>query len=188
MDSRSRDGTRQAMLLAGICSFALGLVILLWPGRSTSTLALVFGVALLVSAGIQVYLALLSRITFPLRLIVVVSAILTGILAMLAFSGGTIELLALWIGIGWAVRGTVQALVAAWDTEVADGWVHEVCGVATAVIGLVVIAVKFHTVTGLATVTGGALVVIGVLELLAGGLLRTLLRATAQDSAPDPRS
>ncbi|WP_336082460.1 DUF308 domain-containing protein [Nocardia sp. SSK8] len=171
-----RDGTRRAMLVAGSCSFLLGLVLLLWPGRSTATLALVFGTALLVSAGMQVYLAFSARMAIWLRGLVVVSATLTGILAMLAFSGGTIELLALWIGIGWAVRGTVQALVAAWDDGLAGGALHEVCGVVTAVIGIVVIAMKFETVTGLATLAGAALLIIGVLELLTGGLLRSALR------------
>lgn len=106
MSAAPRDGTRQAMLIAGGCSFALGLALLLWPGRSTTTLALVFGTSLLVSAGMQAYLALLARIAVALRVLVVVSAILTLTLSMLAFSGGTIELLALWIGLGWAVRGT----------------------------------------------------------------------------------
>ncbi|MGW4633819.1 DUF308 domain-containing protein [Nocardia sp. NPDC004415] len=181
MSAAPRDGTRQAMLIAGGCSFALGLALLLWPGRSTTTLALVFGTSLLVSAGMQAYLALLARIAVALRVLVVVSAILTLTLSMLAFSGGTIELLALWIGLGWAVRGTVQALVAAFDDGLAGGPLHEVCGVGTAIVGIVVIAVKFQTVTGLATLAGAGLLVIGALELLTGGLLRAALRGPVTD-------
>ncbi|MGS2811070.1 DUF308 domain-containing protein [Nocardia sp. MW-W600-9] len=182
--SPAQDRTRQAMQIAGGCSFVLGVAILLWPGRSASTLALLFGISLLLSAGIQAYLAVAARIAFPLRVLVLVSAVLTVILAALAFGGGTIELLALWIGIGWSVRGVVQALVAAWDDSVADGWLHEICGLGTTAIGITVIAMKFETVTGLATVAGSALVVIGVLEQLAGGMLRTALRG-ARRSQPD---
>lgn len=176
----ARDRTRQAMLIAGGCSVVLGVVTLLWPGRSQSTLADLFGTSLLLSAAVQVYLALRARIALLLRGLVLVSAALTCILAMLAFEGGNIELLALWIGIGWSVRGIVQALVAAWDADVTDGWLHEICGLGTAAIGIAMIAMKFQTVTGLATVTGSALLVIGVLELLAGGMLNTALRAARQ--------
>ncbi|MBW0273877.1 hypothetical protein ATM97_31690 [Nocardia sp. MH4] len=181
----AQDRTRQAMLIAGGCSFALGVATLVWPGRSDATLALLFGVALLLSAGIQAYLAVAAHMAFPLRVLVLVSAVLTVILAALAFSGGNIELLALWIGIGWSVRGIVQALVAAWDDGVVDGWLHEICGLCTTAMGITVIAMKFETVTGLATVAGSALVVIGVLEQLAGGMLRTVLRG-ARRSQPDP--
>ncbi|MEV6360939.1 DUF308 domain-containing protein [Nocardia asteroides] len=172
----ARDRARQAMLIAGGCSFALGVVILLWPGRRESTLALLFGTALLLSAVVQGYLAVRARIAILLRVLVLISAGLTVILAMLAFSGGNIELLALWIGIGWSIRGIVQALVAAWDDGVVDGWLHEICGLGTTALGIAMIAMKFETVTGLATVAGSALVVIGVLESLAGGMLRTALR------------
>lgn len=180
----SGDRTRTAMLFAGGCSFLLGVALLLWPGRDESVLATLFGISLILSTLVQAYLAFMARIAFPLRALVLVSAALTGILAGLVFEGGTIELLALWIGIGWSVRGIVHALVAAWDDSVDDGWAHEVCGLATTAIGLAVIAITFQTVTGLATMAGAGLVVIGVMELLAGGLWRAALQA-ARASATD---
>ncbi|MFC4128265.1 HdeD family acid-resistance protein [Nocardia rhizosphaerae] len=169
--------TRQAMRIAGGCSIVLGLATLVWPGRTESSLALLFGSMLLVSALMQGYLAVRARISPLLRVLVLVSAVLTMALATLAYSGGNIELLALWIGIGWAVRGIVQALVAVWEDQRADSWLHEVCGLCTAVIGIAVIAMKFQTVTGLANVAGAALVVIGVLELLTGGVVPGVLRS-----------
>ncbi|MFI6571568.1 DUF308 domain-containing protein [Nocardia fluminea] len=180
----SADRTRTAMLFAGGCSFLLGVALLLWPGRDESVLATLFGISLILSTLVQAYLAFMARIAFPLRVLVLVSAALTGILAGLVFEGGTIELLALWIGIGWSVRGIVHALVGAWDDSVDDGWAHEVCGLATTAIGLAVIAITFQTVTGLATMAGAGLVVIGVMELLAGGLWRAALQA-ARASATD---
>ncbi|MFD3745501.1 DUF308 domain-containing protein [Nocardia sp. NPDC058633] len=182
------DRTRNAMLVAGGCSFALGVALLLWPGRDESTLAMLFGISLVLSSLVQAYLAVTARIALLLRVLVLVSAGLTGILATLAFYGGNIELLALWIGIGWSVRGIVQALVAAWDDSVVDGWMHEVCGLATTAIGVVVIAITFQTVTGLATMAGGGLVVIGVMELCAGGLGRAALRAANGSAVEDPGS
>ncbi|MFE9785660.1 DUF308 domain-containing protein [Nocardia salmonicida] len=185
--TRDADRTGTAMLVAGGCSFALGVALLLWPGRDESTLATLFGISLVLSTAVQTYLAFMARIAFLLRVLVLVSAGLTGILAGLVFSGGNIELLALWIGIGWSVRGIVQALVAAWDDSIVDGWTHEVCGLVTTAIGITVIAITFQTVTGLATMAGGGLVVIGVMELLAGGLWRAALRA-AHGSATEERS
>ncbi|MGW6120926.1 DUF308 domain-containing protein [Nocardia sp. NPDC055165] len=185
----SADRARTAMLVAGGCSFLLGVALLLWPGRDESTLATLFGVSLILSTVVQVYLAFMARIAFPLRVLVLVSAALTGILAGLAFQGGNIELLALWIGIGWSVRGVVHALVAAWDDSVEDGWAHELCGLATTAIGIAIIAITFQTVTGLATMAGAGLVVIAVMELLAGGLGRAAMQAargSATEEQPPP--
>jgi uncharacterized membrane protein HdeD (DUF308 family) len=173
----SADRTRTAMLVAGGLSFLLGVALLLWPQRDESTLATLFGISLILSTMVQVYLAFMARIAFLLRVLVLISAALTGILAGLVFEGGNIELLALWIGIGWSVRGIVHALVAAWDDSVGDGWAHELCGLATTAIGITVIAITFQTVTGLATMAGAGLVVIGVMELLAGGLGRVAMQA-----------
>ncbi|MFD4458902.1 DUF308 domain-containing protein [Nocardia sp. NPDC058480] len=190
--TRSADRTRNAMLVAGGCAFALGVALLLWPGRDESTLAMLFGISLVLSTAVQAYLAMMARIAFLLRVLVLISAGLTGILAGLVFHGGNIELLALWIGIGWSVRGIVQALVAAWDDSIVDGWAHEVCGLATAAIGITIIAITFQTVTGLATMAGAGLVVIGVMELLAGGLGRAALHAAHgsahEDQVPPVRA
>ncbi|MDO3646431.1 DUF308 domain-containing protein [Nocardia mangyaensis] len=171
-ESAAGQRTRQALLIAGGASFVLGVATLLWPGRDESTLALMFGISLLVGAGVQTYLGFRSRIAVVLGLLVLVSAALTAVLAVLSFGGGSIELLAWWIGLGWAVRGVVQALVGVWDEQISDGWLHEISGLVTLAIGVAIIAITFKTVTGLATVAGGALVVIGVLDLLTGGLLR----------------
>ncbi|MFC4373506.1 DUF308 domain-containing protein [Nocardia halotolerans] len=167
-----RHRARQAMRIAGGCSLVLAAATLLWPGRTASSLAMIFGAALLLSALAQAFLALWAHIAMVLRLLALATAVLTFVLALLAFNGGHVELLALWLGIGWAIRGIVQALTAAWDDGIVAGWPHEVCGVGTCAIGLTVIAIKFETVTGLATVAGGGLIVIGALELLAGGMLR----------------
>ncbi|MFD3701556.1 DUF308 domain-containing protein [Nocardia sp. NPDC058658] len=181
-----QDRTRTAMLVAGGCSFVLGVALLLWPGRDENTLAVLFGISLILSTMVQAYLAMMARLAFLLRVLVLVSAGLTGILAALVFQGGNIELLALWIGIGWAVRGVVHALVAAWDATVVDGWMHEVCGLVTTVIGIAIIAITFQTVTGLATMAGSGLVLIGVMELLAGGLGRAALAAAHGSAEPVP--
>lgn len=172
----ARTRARYALLVAGGASFALGVALLLWPGRDESTLAVVFGTSLVLGAAIQAYLAFQARLAALLRVLVLVSAVFTATAAVLIFGGGSIELLAWWIGLGWAVRGVVQALVAVWDDDIADGWLHEVSGLAITAMGIALIAIPFATVTGLATAAGGALVLIGVLDLLTGGLLRAAVR------------
>lgn len=184
--NRNADRTRNAMLVAGGCSFALGVALLLWPGRDENLLAILFGISLILSTAVQAYLAMMARIAFLLRVLILVSAGLTGILAGLVFNGGNIELLALWIGIGWSVRGVVEALVAAWDDSIVDGWMHEVCGLVTTVIGIAIIAITFQTVTGLATMAGSGLVLIGVMELLAGGLGRAAVAAARGSATEGP--
>ncbi len=167
----ARSGAATAILVAGGCSVLLGAVTLLWPDRTVLLVAWLLGTSLLASALLQVALAVQARLNGLLRALVGLSAALTFTVAILCYRSDNFELLSLWLGIGWAVRGTVQALVGAWDDDLPNGLLHEVCGMCTVVAGVVIIAIRFETLTGVAVFAGAGLIVLGVMELTAGGLI-----------------
>lgn len=166
-----RGGAATAVLIAGGCSVLLGAVTLLWPDRTVLLVAWLLGTSLLAGALLQVALAVQARLHAALRALVVLSAALTFLVAILCYRTDNFELLSLWLGIGWLVRGTVEALVGAWDDELPHGVLHEVFGMCTVLAGVIIIAIRFQTLTGVAVFAGAGLIVLGVMELTAGGLI-----------------
>ena len=78
----------------------------------------------------------------------------------------SILLLALWIGIGWLIRGITQTLAAAHDKEMpARGW-QIFLGVLTFVAGIVLIDSPFESVAVLTLVSGIWLVAVGIVEII----------------------
>ena len=73
--------------------------------------------------------------------------------------------LALWIGIGWLIRGITQTVAAAHDPAVpARGW-QVLLGVVTFVAGIVLIVSPFTSIAVLTLVAGWWLVIVGIVEI-----------------------
>ncbi len=78
----------------------------------------------------------------------------------------SILLLALWIGIGWLIRGITQTLAAASDSTMpARGW-QVFLGIVTFLGGIVLIDSPFESVAVLTLVGGIWLVAVGVVEIV----------------------
>jgi uncharacterized membrane protein HdeD (DUF308 family) len=160
-------GAREAVLIAGGCSVVLGLVIAVWPHKSVAIAELLFGLYLVLSGVLQVIIAVVARFAMPLRVLVFVSGALSWLLALLCFSSGnSVLLLALWVGLGWAIRGIVQATVAVWIDNMLEGGKQELFGLFTMVFGIVLIVAPFNALDAMALVAGGCLIVMGALEML----------------------
>ncbi|MFD8812255.1 DUF308 domain-containing protein, partial [Streptomyces sp. NPDC059627] len=77
-----------------------------------------------------------------------------------------ILLLALWIGIGWLIRGITQSLAAVHDHRMpARGWMIFL-GIVTFIAGVVLIVSPFRSVAVLTLVAGIWLVVVGIVEIV----------------------
>jgi uncharacterized membrane protein HdeD (DUF308 family) len=178
------DGARQAIVVAGITSMVLGVLIAVWPQKSETIAELLFALYLLLSGAIQLVIAMLARFAAALRIFVFFSGVASVAMAVLSLnSANSVLLLAVWIGLGWAIRGIAQATVGAWDSELPEGGRHEVFGMLTMLAGLVMIALPFDSLDVLGVVAGVFVIVIGALELL------TVVRprgATATATAPEP--
>lgn len=158
----------QVVLLTGVASLVLGVLVLVWPGASLFAAGLLFGVYLLISGVFQLVSAFGTHRTTSLRVLAFISGALSILLGLFCFRGPmqSILLLALWVGIGWLIRGITQTLAAASDKNMpARGW-HVFLGIVTFVAGIVLIDSPFRSVAVLTLVGGIWLVVVGAVEII----------------------
>lgn len=164
----------QILLATGIASLALGILVLAWPGASLLTAGVLFGVYLVISGVFQLGAAFGTHRTTSLRVLAFVSGALSLLLGLFCFRGPmrSILLLALWIGIGWLIRGITQTLAAVSDRGVpARGW-QIFLGVVTFVGGVVLIDSPFESVAVLTLVGGIWLALVGVAEIVTAVRIR----------------
>ncbi|GAB4586001.1 HdeD family acid-resistance protein [Nocardia sp. IFM 10818] len=161
------DWAWQALLVTGVCSVALGLVLLAWPGKTETVAGTLSALVLLSSAAVQWIVAFGTRISTPLKVLEFGSGTVALLLGLWCFdSGQWVLLLALWIGMGWMIRGVVQAIVGAWSEEFAGAGRQEVVGLCTTVMGIVVAVVPFGSMMALALAVGPYLILLGISEIL----------------------
>ena len=158
-----------ATLLSGVATAILGVLILLWPGKSLLVASALFGAYLLVSGIAQVILALALHFSAAGRFMLFISGAISVVLAVLAFrhfgEGYALLLLAIWIGIGFIFRGTAITAAAVSDRgQPGRGWAI-FSGVVTILAGIITLAWPFDSVATLALVVGIWLVVIGLFEI-----------------------
>ena len=164
----------QVVLLTGAASLVLGILVLVWPGASLFAAGILFGVYLVVSGVFQLVAAFGTHRTTSLRVLAFISGALSLLLGLFCFRGPmqSILLLALWIGIGWVIRGITQTLAAVSDRSMpARGW-QIFLGIVTFVAGVVLIDSPFESVAVLTLVGGIWLVVVGVVEIITGLRIR----------------
>ncbi|KUN83792.1 hypothetical protein AQJ66_16535 [Streptomyces bungoensis] len=158
----------QAVLCTGLASLVLGVLVLVWPGPSLLVAGVLFGVYLVVSGVFQLVSAFGTHRATSLRVLAFVSGALSILLGLFCFRGPlqSILLLALWIGIGWLIRGITQTLAAVHDARMpARGW-QIFLGIVTLVAGIVLIDAPFTSIGVLTLVGGWWLVVVGVVEIV----------------------
>ncbi|MEU9388458.1 HdeD family acid-resistance protein [Streptomyces sp. NPDC048324] len=172
----------QVVLLTGVASLILGVLVLVWPGASLLAAGVLFGVYLLVSGVFQLVAAFGTHRSTSLRVLAFISGALSILLGLFCLRGPmrSILLLALWIGIGWLIRGITQTLAAAHDKEMpARGW-QIFLGVLTFVAGIVLIDSPFESVAVLTLVGGIWLVAVGIVEIITAIRIRSRAREVPQ--------
>ena len=172
----------QVVLLTGVASLILGVLVLVWPGASLFAAGILFGVYLLISGVFQLVAAFGTHRATSLRVLAFISGALSIVLGLFCFRGPmqSILLLALWIGIGWLIRGITQTLAAVHDkTMPARGW-QIFLGIVTFVAGIVLIDSPFRSVAVLTLVCGIWLVAVGVVEIITAVRMRGLAKKVPQ--------
>ncbi|MEU2420537.1 HdeD family acid-resistance protein [Streptomyces sp. NPDC007851] len=158
----------QTVLITGIASLILGILVLVWPGATLLAAGVLFGIYLLISGIFQLVAAFGTHKTTSLRVLAFISGALSILLGLFCFRGPleSILLLALWIGIGWLIRGITQTIAAVHDPAVpARGWLIFL-GIVTFIAGIVLIVSPFQSVAVLTLVAGIWLVVVGIVEIV----------------------
>lgn len=158
----------QVVLGTGVVSLLLGILVLVWPGASLSAAGVLFGLYLVISGVFQLASAFGTHRTTSLRVLAFASGALSLLLGLLCFRGPlqSILLLALWIGIGWLIRGITQTLAAVSDPGMpARGW-QIFLGIVTFAGGIVLIVAPFASVAVLTLVGGVWLLLVGIVEIV----------------------
>ncbi|NUS91585.1 MAG: HdeD family acid-resistance protein [Nocardia sp.] len=171
----------QAMLIIGSASVVVGILVLLWPGPSIVVLAVLFGIYLLISGIFQLVAAFGGHISSGWRVMLIVSAVLSFILAFFALRhlGDAVLLMALWIGIGWMFRG-VAVLIAGIDAPSGApgrGW-NVFFGIVLLIGGGMLIVWPFHSVAVLTLVAGWWLIFMGIVEIVGAFQVRSGAKKT----------
>ena len=103
-------------LAAGVLTIVLGGIVLAWPGPTLLVASTLFGVYLLLTGFVGLFMAFTLPRSAGMRVLLFISGILSVVLAILSFrhfgDAYAILLLSLWIGIGFIFQG-VSAIAAA---------------------------------------------------------------------------
>ena len=159
---------RGELIAVAIVGLVLGIVALVWPGATLVTIAIIFGIYLVVSGIFRITVAFLARdSTTAMRW-------LTGILGVLIVVAGiyclasperSLLVLAFVIGFGWIAEGIVD-IVAGIQGIVSPGWLAIVSGVVSLIAGIVTFTLPSLAVSAFLIFGAIMLIVVSVSTLL----------------------
>jgi uncharacterized membrane protein HdeD (DUF308 family) len=176
----------QATLILGLVTLVLGVIVTAHPNGSLSVLAVLIGIAAIVS-GIFHLIRSLDR-GAPHRAWLGVSGlafIALGVV-LIRHLHLTIALIALLVGLTWIVQGIAGLMSAVTGPREGAVW-WGVFGFASLIAGIVVIASPEASVTVLAVLVGVWLLVIGLLEIVGALILQhALAQAPPSDRSSTP--
>lgn len=163
----------KATLVSGVVAVILGVLVFFHPGPAIIVTAVFFAAYLLVTGIWQVFLALSLRSMVGGRVLLFVSGAAALVLGVMCFVSMTnsddntaIELLAIWIGVGFIFRGVATAMSALGDHSLPGRIWEIVVGIISVLAGIVMFAAPVEGLVAVTQVTGVILVVIGVAEIV----------------------
>jgi uncharacterized membrane protein HdeD (DUF308 family) len=170
--SNLMQGIWTTAILSGLLAVVLGVVILAWPQPSVVAAAALFGVYLVVSGIALMVLAFSLPASGGSRFLNFISGAASVALGILAFrhfgEGYAVLLLAIWIAIGFIIRGVfVTASAITIPQFPGRGWAI-FFGLITTIAGFVMLAYPFDSIETLALVVGAWLTILGATEVISG--------------------
>jgi uncharacterized membrane protein HdeD (DUF308 family) len=162
----------QATVVLGVVTLVLGLIVTFFPSASLNTIAVLFGLLMIVSGLFHLIRVFGSneahRVWLGISglLLVVIGVVLLRHLHL------TVGLIGLVIGISWIVQG-VTALIVSFSGGSREGrgwWIF--FGFVSLIGGIVITAVPVESVTALAILVGIWFIVQGLFEIAGGFMLR----------------
>jgi uncharacterized membrane protein HdeD (DUF308 family) len=170
--SNLMQGIWTTAILSGLLAVVLGVVILAWPQPSVVAAAALFGVYLVVSGIALMVLAFSLPASGGSRFLNFISGAASVALGILAFrhfgEGYAVLLLAIWIAIGFIIRGVfVTASAITVPQFPGRGWAI-FFGLITTIAGFVMLAYPFDSIETLALVVGAWLTILGATEVISG--------------------
>jgi uncharacterized membrane protein HdeD (DUF308 family) len=169
----------QLLLLIGIVAVALGVVVLVWPGKTLVVAGVLFGIYLVVSGVGYMFAAFGTHVGAAMRVLAFLTGAVSLVLGFFCFRDRleSIWLLALWIGIGWLFRGvTLLATALSFDRLPGRGW-QVLAGLIIIIGGGVMIVSPIDSIQILTLVAGCWLIVIGIVDAISALQVRHRVKA-----------
>jgi uncharacterized membrane protein HdeD (DUF308 family) len=157
-------------LAAGLLTIVLGGIVLVWPGPTILVASTLFGVYLLSTGFIGLFMSFTLPVSAGMRVLLFISGALAVVLAILSFrhfgDGYAILLLSLWIGIGFIFQGVSAIAAGIGESNLPGrGW-YVVLGVVSVIAGLVVLVWPIDSIVVLVLVAGVWLIVLGAVQII----------------------
>jgi uncharacterized membrane protein HdeD (DUF308 family) len=158
----------ELLLFIGLVAAVLGVVVLVWPGKTLLVAGVLFGIYLVVSGIGYVFAAFGAHTGAAMRVLMFLTGVVSLVLGFFCFRDRleSILLLALWIGIGWVFRGvTLLAAALSFDHLPGRGW-QALAGVIIVIGGGILIIYPMDSIEILTLVAGWWLIVIGIIDVI----------------------
>lgn len=171
----------QLLLLIGVAAVALGVIVLVWPGKTLFVAGVLFGIYLVVSGIGYMFAAFGTHAGVAMRVLSFITGVVSLVLGFFCFREEfeAVWLLAIWIGIGWLFRGmTLLAAALSFDHMPGRGW-QALSGLVIVVGGAVMIISPLRSIAILALVAGWWLIVIGVMDVISAFQVRSRAKRVA---------
>jgi uncharacterized membrane protein HdeD (DUF308 family) len=176
-DVLDRVGRHWGWALAfGIITVLVGLLVLVWPGRTLIVVAVLFGIQLIVMGIFRFASAFGHDLTAGTRTLFALLGVLSLIIGLYALRHVliTVLALALLLGIFWIVSGAVELFTALSNREMEGrGWAIA-SGILGILAGIVILVYPAPSLLVLALVLGIWLLVFGIMEIVAAFRIRSL--------------
>ncbi|MCB9412110.1 MAG: HdeD family acid-resistance protein [Actinobacteria bacterium] len=157
------------VLVTGLLSILLGVLFLVWPGKTIVVIAIIFGVWLIVSGIVQLVQGFNSELSAGERTLAILVGAISIILGVLCFRGGIangVYILSLFIGFSFLFRGIWQLIVGIQSKGKSGRGLLIFAGILGLIAGIIVLAAPFESLEILALIAGIWLVAMGLLEIV----------------------
>jgi uncharacterized membrane protein HdeD (DUF308 family) len=180
-DAVARVGRHWGWVLAfGIITLVIGIVALVWPGRTLLVVAVLFGIQLIVMGIFRFVAAFASDdVSGGSRALLALLGVLSLIIGLYAARHVLVTLLALALilGIFWIVSGAVEVFTALSHRQRTHrGW-NAAMGIVSVLAGIVVLVYPAISLLVLAVVLGIWLIVFGAMQITVAFRIRSAAHA-----------
>lgn len=167
---RAITTVRISFAVIGLLALALGIALLVWPGKTITALAIILGAYLVVQGIIRIVMALVTPLLHAgarvLSILFGVLFLFGGVVMMRnpGFSGETLlVVVAIIVGVAWVMEG-VLALMESGSAQ-SRGWAIAF-GIISLLAGIIVLVIPGWSAVMLMVFTGISLVVMGLVSLV----------------------
>lgn len=156
------------VLVVGILSVGLGLLFLIWPGRTVAVVAAIFGIYLLVSGVVQLVQGFNKELSSGERALAVIIGIISIALGVMCFRDGIangVYILSLFVGFSFLFRGIYQLIVGIQNKGIEGRGLLITAGVLGVIVGIIFLVAPFQSISVLAMIAGIWLILLGLIEI-----------------------